>query len=178
MPPTDEGAFTVDISDKVLAQEEAQFVLIGTPQDRALCLLKGHSLQSKCTTALKGKIPPFICLAETWQEHEDGLSKQILSQQLKAVVEGIPVEELKGLHIIYNAVWINDSLWKVTEEILEKSYIAFKEVVEETLDPSIHGSLHLIPAVPTRCEKLSEIASIMQRPSYAFAGLSLGTIRS
>lgn len=176
MLAVDDNTFTASIAGPILTNENAQFVLMGTAQERKFCQLKEHSLADKCKAALKEKIPPFVCIGETWQEHEEGQSKQILGQQLKALIEGIPSEELKGLHIVYNAVWINDSLWKVTDEILKNTYMVFREAVNETIDPVIRDTLHLIPAVPTRNQKLSEIASIMQSPPYLFAGISLGNI--
>ena len=74
MLPVDDHAFTVTIAEKMLLQLDAKFVLIGTTEERQLCQSKNYSLKSRLKSALKMGITPFICISETWQEHEDGLS--------------------------------------------------------------------------------------------------------
>ncbi|MEI8124366.1 MAG: triose-phosphate isomerase [Parachlamydiaceae bacterium] len=174
--PVDDKTFTAAIANKLLIQAGAKFVVIGTPNERVFSKTKGHSLESKLKATLKSELVPFVCLTETTQEHEDGLTKQTLTEQLKVLIEKIPPEELRGLHILYDAPWINDGLWKITDPLLTNAYQMFKEAVDEVVDPSIRDTLHLVAPVSSTLELTEEVTTLFQSPPYSFAGYSIGSL--
>jgi len=172
----DDKAFTAAISDKILTQANAKFVLIGTTEERKICQVNGLSLKNKIKTALKAGLSPFLCIGETWEEFEDGNSKKILAEQLKEAIDGLSPEELNNVYFVYEAPWIDSGMWNNNDEILNTAYNNFKEVVHEATDPTTHDTLHLIAAVPKNSLSLSDIIATIQKTPYSFAGLSLGIV--
>lgn len=172
----DEGCFTATISGKMALESKAQFVLIGTPQDRFFHSTGSHQLKNKLKSALENNIMPFICIGETLNEHQDRKAKEILKAQLKDSVEDISNEMLKKLYIVYNAEWISSAPWAATSSDLKEAYQTFREVVTETFEPGTISHEQLIVAVPAYSKDLHELINILKEIPDPFGGYSMGIL--
>lgn len=172
----DEGSFTAPIVGKMIDEVKAKFVLIGTAQDRTSHSSGSHHLKNKIKATLRSQAKPFICVGETLQEHQDNLSKEVLTSQLRDCVEGFSPEELKKIHLVYNAEWISRTPWEATSPELHDAYKIFKEVVEETFTPGIITSDQLIIAVPAYAEEGSKLIESLQSSPNTFSGYSIGVL--
>jgi triosephosphate isomerase (TIM) len=164
--PVDEGSFTASVAGKLLQEVNAKFVLIGTPEERALHPTT-HHLKNKIKAALDHQIVPFVCIADTLQQHQDKESKQVLTAQIKECLEGFSPEELKKIFIVYNAEWISSTPWEAKSPDLEEAYTIFKEVVQEVNMPPEQ----LIAAIPAYSQ---EAAALVE--TLSFAGCSVGIL--
>lgn len=173
---TDEGSFTGSIAGKILNKCHAEFAMIGTVQDRTSHSSASNHLANKVKAALKEQIRPFICIGETLQEHQEKNSKSILLSQLKECIEGINEEELKKLHIVYNAEWISRTPWEAASPELQEAYQIFKEVVFETLGMNTIPPQQLIVAIPAYSPEVSQLIKSLQTASEPFTNYSVGIL--
>ena len=173
---TDEGSFTGSIAGKILHEGQAQFAMIGTVQDRTSHSSTSNHLINKVKTALNHQIPPFICIGETLQEHQEKKSKIILSSQLKECIEGLCEDELKKLHIVYNAEWISRTPWEAASPELHEAYGIFKEVINETLGSDILSPQQLIVAIPAYSNEVHLLIKSLQTASHPLINFSIGIL--
>lgn len=184
MLPVEQKDFTESVSTKMLIDAKASFVLVGTAKEReylknlnaSLKKNANASLKNKLKHAIDAKINPFLCINDTEIEFHDGKSKEILKNELCDFVNELSEEQLKGLHIMYDAAWISKSFWEASDDILFNAINNFSSAVNEVLAPEILSTIHLIAPIPEGSPEFAQIIEKLKNPPYKFHGFSLGTI--
>ena len=77
------GAFTGDISGKMIAETGAKYVLVGHSERRHNHNETDETTKAKAETAIKNKLIPIICIGETLAEHESGKTVSVIKKMLK-----------------------------------------------------------------------------------------------
>jgi triosephosphate isomerase len=100
-----EGAYTGEISGKMLLDAGAQFVILGHSERRHLFGETNEFINRKVKAALKLGIRPILCIGETLQEREENKTENVLQNQLESCLSGISENELRKILIAYEPVW-------------------------------------------------------------------------
>lgn len=114
----DSGAYTGDISAAMLKDCGASMVILGHSERRHGHLEPCALVARKVQAALRAGLEPIICIGETLDQRQAGLTVQVLSKQLN---DSLP-DELKGraFHVSYEPVWaIGTGLTASDAQILE-----------------------------------------------------------
>ena len=99
----DHGAYTGDISAFMLKDAGAGMVILGHSERRHGHLEPCALVAQKTKAALRAGLEPIICIGETLEQRESGLTHHVLGKQLQ---DSLP-EELAGrvFHVSYEPVW-------------------------------------------------------------------------
>ena len=98
----EKGAYTGEISPLMLA-DLCEYVIIGHSERRQYFAEGGELINKKIKSALKVNLRPIFCVGERLEQNEAGKTEEVVSEQLKSALEGIP--SLNGLVIAYEPVW-------------------------------------------------------------------------
>ena len=98
----EKGAYTGEISPLMLA-DLCEYVIIGHSERRQYFAESGELINKKIKAALKVNLRPIFCVGERLEQNEAGKTEEVVSEQLKSALEGIP--SLNGLVIAYEPVW-------------------------------------------------------------------------
>jgi triosephosphate isomerase len=100
------GAFTGEISPKMLKNLGCQYVIIGHSERRKLGETD-EMINKKIKAAIKAKLKPILCIGETLEEKRSGKTFQVLKNQLKADLKNLEPRtyNLKSLILAYEPVW-------------------------------------------------------------------------
>jgi len=79
----DKGAYTGDISGKMIAETGAKYVLVGHSERRLNHNETNETTKAKAEIAIKNKLIPIICIGETLSEHESGKTVSVITKMLK-----------------------------------------------------------------------------------------------
>ena len=101
----EEGAFTGEVSCKMLKDAGARFVIIGHSERRQYFAETNEKVNKKVKAALAGGITPIMCVGETLAERERSLTLKILENHLTGGLKDIPAEGAQNLVIAYEPVW-------------------------------------------------------------------------
>ena len=99
------GAFTGEISIPMLKEYGIDWVIIGHSERRAYDNETNKKCHDKIEALLANHMVPVYCVGETLDEFEKGLTKEVVSRQVKEGLEGFKAEEVKELVIAYEPVW-------------------------------------------------------------------------
>lgn len=101
------GAFTGEISSKMLKDLGCQYVIIGHSERRRYFNETDEVVNKKLKTALATKLNPILCIGETQQERKKGKTKEILKRQLTNALEKISDFRLhtSDFVIAYEPIW-------------------------------------------------------------------------
>lgn len=101
----DEGQFTGEISPLMLKELDLDLVMIGHSERRQIFGETDNDENKKMKTALKHGFTALLCIGETEEAKEFGISPEVLRSQLKIGLQGIPGSYLNQIRIAYEPVW-------------------------------------------------------------------------
>ena len=86
------GAYTGEISSKILKDLDCQFCIVGHSERRNLFNEKNEIISKKASNCLKEKIIPILCVGETLDQRNNGKTEIIIKEQLDICIDntGIP----------------------------------------------------------------------------------------
>jgi triosephosphate isomerase len=101
----DEGAFTGEVSCKMLKDAGCKFVIIGHSERRQYFGETNDAVNKKIKAALKYGLLPIACVGETLNEREKGLTFKVLDDHIQNGLKDITEGELLKIVIAYEPVW-------------------------------------------------------------------------
>lgn len=101
----DSGAFTGEVSPKMLKELGVQAVIIGHSERRRIFGETDELINKKIKKALAEGLTPIFCIGETLEERQKGLTFCVLEKQVREGLYGIDAEEVKRVVIAYEPVW-------------------------------------------------------------------------
>jgi triosephosphate isomerase len=104
--PRDAGAFTGELSGPMLKDYACEFVLVGHSERRHVLHESEKFVAEKFHHVKDHDMIPVLCVGETQEERERGLTEEIISQQL------LPLTD-KGTQIFYNCVIAYEPVWAI-----------------------------------------------------------------
>ncbi len=99
------GAFTGEVSAGMLRDVGCTHVIVGHSERRSLYGETDDVVARKFTAARAAGLCPILCVGETLQERESGVTRDVVARQLAAVLERVPAGELAAAVVAYEPVW-------------------------------------------------------------------------
>ncbi|MBI4533515.1 MAG: triose-phosphate isomerase [Candidatus Melainabacteria bacterium] len=101
----DAGAYTGEISAPMLTHLGVKYVILGHSERRQYFGETNASVNLKLKASLKHHLVPIVCVGETVDEREAGLTDAVVSRQVAAALSDVSATELSSLIIAYEPVW-------------------------------------------------------------------------
>lgn len=101
----EKGAFTGEISASMLLDFACSYVIVGHSERRSLYAEDDALVAAKFGVARKAGLKPILCIGETLQEREKGITEEVCARQLDAVIDAEGIEALAEGVIAYEPVW-------------------------------------------------------------------------
>ena len=99
------GAFTGEVSASMLKEFGCRYVLVGHSERRAQYGESDAVVAAKFAAAQAVGIVPVLCVGESLVERQSGLTAQVVSRQLSAVLDLLGVAALESSVVAYEPVW-------------------------------------------------------------------------
>jgi len=101
----DSGAYTGEVSAAMLQAMGIEYVILGHSERRQYFGETNESVNEKVKAALAHDLIPIICVGETLDEREAGVTETLLRHQTAAALSGLTAEQVADLVIAYEPVW-------------------------------------------------------------------------
>lgn len=105
MSQHDEGAYTGEVSAKMLRAIGCDYVILGHSERRQYFGETNELVNIKVKQALKNSLTPIVCVGETLEEREGSVTDRIITTQVKGVLNELASEEVEKCVIAYEPVW-------------------------------------------------------------------------
>jgi len=102
--PTDEGAFTGEVSFAML-DELVHYCIVGHSARRIYFNETLEIVRDKTQAAVRNGITPIICVGETKQERDAGETRQVLHDQITSALMNLTSRDIEDIVIAYEPVW-------------------------------------------------------------------------
>jgi len=101
----DEGAFTGEVSAKMLKEIGVKYCIIGHSERRQYFKETDATVNKKLKKAIEVGILPILCVGENLKTREEGKEETFVEAQLKKDLKGIKKEDLSKITIAYEPIW-------------------------------------------------------------------------
>ena len=101
----EKGAFTGEVSAKMLNAAGIPYVIIGHSERRQYFGETDVTVRARVRAALDAGLKVILCVGEVLSERKSGITEQIVCAQTEIALAGVSAEELKSIVIAYEPVW-------------------------------------------------------------------------
>jgi triosephosphate isomerase (TIM) len=105
----DEGGFTGEISFSML-RDLVHYVIIGHSERRIFFNESLETVRDKVAACVRNGLTPILCVGETSTERHDGMTRQVLHDQLTTALSDLTAEDVAKMVIAYEPVWAISNL--------------------------------------------------------------------
>ncbi len=131
----EKGAFTGEISAKMLVELGVEYVIIGHSERRQYFGETDETVNLRTKAALAAGLKPIVCIGETLEEREGGLVEEVLVRQTKGALAGIDNSELDNIVIAYEPVWAIGTGRTATSEVANDTIAIVRNTVADLYCP-------------------------------------------
>jgi triosephosphate isomerase (TIM) len=128
--PQDAGAFTGELSAPMLQDYDCRYVLVGHSERRRLFGEDEKFVAEKFHHVKEHGMIPVLCVGETLEEREQGLTEQVLTKQLLAVA-GDDKHCFQHSVIAYEPVWAIGTGQSANPVQVQKVHAAIRALVAD-----------------------------------------------
>jgi triosephosphate isomerase len=101
----DEGAFTGEVSPRMVKDTGCQYVIIGHSERRQFFGETNETVNKKVKAALMQGLTPIMCVGEMLAEREKGETFKVLEDHVQNGLKEIGAEDMLKIVIAYEPVW-------------------------------------------------------------------------
>ena len=101
----EKGAYTGEISLAMLKDLGTKYVILGHSERRAYNGETDETVNAKAENVLAEGMIPIICVGESLEQRERGLTLSFIEYQVKAALYGVPDESIRRCVIAYEPIW-------------------------------------------------------------------------
>lgn len=131
MNDAEEGAFTGEVSARMLKDAGAKFVLLGHSERRHFFKEDDRFIQKKVKRALIDGLDVILCIGETHEQYEQKKTKEVLEKQLLESLGDIKASDFDHISIAYEPVWAIGTGLAATPEEAEKEHAFIRSLIEK-----------------------------------------------
>ena len=98
------GAYTGEIATNMLTDAGCKYVIIGHSERRAMGETDAE-VNAKVQAALAAELIPILCVGESLEQREIGITEEWITMQIKAALNGVAEEKIRKIIIAYEPIW-------------------------------------------------------------------------
>ena len=128
------GAFTGEISAKMLAAMGLEYVIIGHSERRQYFGETDVTVNKRVRAALNEGLTVILCVGEMLEDREFGITNELVAMQTKIALAGVAKDELSKIIIAYEPVWAIGTGKTATADQANEVCAAIREVIANVYD--------------------------------------------
>ncbi len=125
------GAYTGEISAKMLTEIGTEYVVIGHSERRQYFGETDATVNLRTKAALAAGLKVILCLGEVKEERLSGITNEVVSMQTKLDLAGVSLDELRNVIIAYEPVWAIGTGLTATPEQADETCGVIRSVIAE-----------------------------------------------
>ena len=103
--PVEKGAHTGEVAASMLLDLGCRYVLVGHSERRSIYGESDEDVAERFAAALEAGLEPVLCVGETLDEREAGVTEDVVARQIDAVLQRSGVKAFANATVAYEPVW-------------------------------------------------------------------------
>lgn len=169
----EKGAYTGEVSGKMLKSIGVEYVIIGHSERRQYFAETDKTVNQKVKAALLNKLKPIICVGETLEEREQGKQEKVITMQTRLALEEIEADDLENVMIAYEPIWAIGTGKTATAEDANLAMQAIRNEVSKLYGQETAQKLILLYGGSVKAENSKELFATSDIDGGLVGGASL-----
>ena len=127
----EKGAYTGEISGKMLKAIGVEYVIIGHSERRQYFNETDETVNKKIKAAFQNELKPIVCVGETLAQREEGKTEEIITKQTQLALEGLTKEQVQNTILAYEPIWAIGTGKTATKEDANHSIVAIRNKIAQ-----------------------------------------------
>ncbi len=123
------GAYTGEISGYMLKNIGVEYVIIGHSERRQYFAETDETVNKKIKSAFANELKPIVCVGETLEQREKGLTQEVITTQTRLALDGLTDEQVANTIIAYEPIWAIGTGKTATSEDANNSIKSIREEI-------------------------------------------------
>ncbi len=140
----EEGAFTGEVSPKMLLDAGCSHVIIGHSERRQYFGETDATVNRKIKAAIAAGLTVLFCIGETLAEREAGTTFDVLKRQVQGGLEGVPESDLARVVIAYEPVWAIGTGKTATDQQAQEAHAFIRQEVAALYGQGAAGAMRIL----------------------------------
>lgn len=140
----EEGAFTGEVSPKMLKDAGCTHVIIGHSERRQYFGETDETVNKKLKAALSAGLTPLFCVGETLAERESGKTFDTIRKQVSGGLSGVAKGETAKIVIAYEPVWAIGTGKTATDSQAQEVHAFIRNLLSELYDRSTADAMRIL----------------------------------
>lgn len=132
----DSGAFTGEVSADMLRDIGVDYVIIGHSERRQYFAETDETVNKKTVKALAKGLIPIVCVGESLEQREAGITMDIIAIQIKKAFAGISAADAKKVVIAYEPIWAIGTGKTATADQAEEVCKGIRDIIGQLYCPN------------------------------------------
>ena len=129
--PKEEGAYTGEVSPKMLKDIGVEYVILGHSERREYFGETDEFINQKVKAVLEYGMTPIFCIGEKLEDRESGKTLDVNTRQIKGGLADLSQEEAKKVIVAYEPVWAIGTGKTATPEMAQETHKEIRNVLAE-----------------------------------------------
>jgi len=155
----DQGAYTGEISPLMLKSTGCKYVILGHSERRTYFGETDDIVNKKVKKAIEKDLTPIMCIGETLQERESGITNQIVEKQVRGGLNGLSPEEISKVIIAYEPVWAIGTGKTATPSQAQDVHKFIRDLISKISNDKVASSLIIQYGGSMKPENAKELLS-------------------
>ncbi|MBR5045766.1 MAG: triose-phosphate isomerase [Oscillospiraceae bacterium] len=167
------GAFTGEVSAPMLKEEGVEYVILGHSERRQYFAETDETVNKRARAALANGLKTIICVGESLDQREAGVTKDFVCGQVVAALEEMTAEDLKNVIIAYEPIWAIGTGKTATKEQAAEVCGFIRETVAEKYGQDVADALTIQYGGSMNAKNCDELLSMEDIDGGLIGGASL-----
>ncbi len=169
----EEGAFTGEISPKMLLDIGINTVIVGHSERRHIFHEDDELINKKIRSAISHEMKPIFCIGETLEEREAGETSSVLELQIRSGLKGLKNMDISKIVIAYEPVWAIGTGKTASLEQIQEAHRLVRDRVGELAGENIAEKLRILYGGSVKPANVKDIMSLDDVDGALVGGASL-----
>ena len=167
------GAYTGEVSGKMLKSIGVEYVIIGHSERRQYFNETDETVNKKVKSAFANELKPIVCVGETLEQRETGKAEEIITGQTKIALDGLTEEQVENTIIAYEPIWAIGTGKTATAEDANNSIKAIRNEIAKNYGQNIADKVIIQYGGSVKASNAKELFSTSDIDGGLVGGASL-----
>jgi triosephosphate isomerase len=135
------GAFTGEISSEMIKSTGATYVILGHSERRQYFSETDETVNKKTVYALQTNLNPIVCIGESLEQREKGITKEVINEQLDGALKGISADQMMRIILAYEPIWAIGTGKTATPEQAQDVHAFIRSKLQSMYDAATSNSV-------------------------------------
>jgi triosephosphate isomerase len=171
-----EGAFTGEVSARMLVETGCRAVIIGHSERRHLFGETDESAHKKVKAALEAGLTPILCVGELLAERERGKTEEVLERHFRRGLAALTSTEFSRIILAYEPVWAIGTGLTATPEMAAEAHRFLRHQAADTFSPERAAGLRILYGGSVKPDNIKGLMAQLEIDGALVGGASLDPV--